>query len=134
MRGAAPCTKDKAVAMEFLLPNHRRGPGWGLGGSLFTTGQDGRQGQGPRCRALPTSRLEPTTHVRDGREAAHWRAAKELSLWHCWPGKGQWQLPQHVETRTCTPRPGILMDGVVQAEPQLQPWPASWAVPVHQRL
>lgn len=134
MRGAAPCTKDKAVAMEFLLPNHRRGPGWGLGRLLVYYRTRWKAGPGASLQSPATSRLEPTTHVRDGREAAHWRAAKELSLWHCWPGKGQWQLPQHVETRTCTPRPGILMDGVVQAEPQLQPWPASWAVPVHQRL
>lgn len=38
VQGAPPHTQDKAVAMEFLLPNHRMGPGWGAeGASLFTT-------------------------------------------------------------------------------------------------
>lgn len=50
-----------------------------------------------------------------------------LPLWHCWPGKGQVAGHTHAVGSGgglgLAPRLGILMDGVVLAEPQLQPWP-----------
>lgn len=46
-----------------------------------------------------------------------------LLAWQGTSGRSHTRCGEWWGTRTCTPRPGILMDGVVQAEPQLQPWP-----------
>lgn len=74
-----PCTQDKAVVMELLLPNHRMGLAGGRGGSLLTTGQDGRQGQGPRCQSPP--------HTQEWAGGAHWIAAQGCFL----SGTAGWQ-------------------------------------------